>query len=315
MKRWLVWSIAVLIVVVGIEFRPTTDAQAADAVTGFNLVAADSGDYLGSLGTGSVLDLSTLQPFSVQAVTEPQEVGSVRFGLGSTANYFTDHGHPYMIQGKSSGKINPWSPPLGVFSIRATPQSVLKKGKGGEGQPLAITIIVIPGDGRVTPTTIPPTMIPPTATTAQVATGVAVATATAQREATRQAEQQTATAVEADDECRLSFALSYEDEDSKLGHLIGEAIFLIDDDGSINGGTFTTEDDDLYALVGQVDGRHFALQLISAQERGPTKGDRYFLSGIAARTARDCRGAIFGSWVGPDLLGGSWTGSVPESRR
>jgi large repetitive protein len=78
------------------------------------------------------LSLSSLptRNLNVRANTSPATVGSVVFALtGAQSENRTETNAPYSLFGDNSGDYNPWTPPLGSYTLKATPFT----GSGGTG--------------------------------------------------------------------------------------------------------------------------------------------------------------------------------------
>jgi len=126
---------------------------AADSVTSFTLINADTDADIGTLNHGDTLNLAALPTsnLNVRANTDPATVGSVRFSLDGNANYRTENTAPYALEGDSSGNYNPWTPSLGSHTLTATPYS--DSGAGGTaGTALTINFSVVDNPGNLPPT-------------------------------------------------------------------------------------------------------------------------------------------------------------------
>jgi hypothetical protein len=102
------------------------------AIVSFTLINADSDQDIGPLSDGTTLNLATLptHDLNVRANTSPATVGSVVFMLtGAQTNDRTESGAPYSLFGDVSGNYNAWTPPVGSYTLHATPFS----GSGGTG--------------------------------------------------------------------------------------------------------------------------------------------------------------------------------------
>jgi len=99
----------------------TTDTRAADGVTGFTLVNADTDSDIGPLNDGDTINLTVVgTSLSIRADVSGS-VSSVRFGLDGNPNYRTENVAPYALAGDSSGDYHPWTPSLGSHTVVATP--------------------------------------------------------------------------------------------------------------------------------------------------------------------------------------------------
>ncbi len=121
-----------------------TAVRAAQAVTSFTLVNADSDADIGPLNDGDTLNLATLptRNLNVRANTSPATVGSVRFGLDGIPNYKTENVAPYALAGDNGGNYNPWTPAVGQHTLTATPYT--EGGAGGTaGTALTVGFTVV----------------------------------------------------------------------------------------------------------------------------------------------------------------------------
>ncbi len=130
-------------------------APASQAVSTFTLVNADTDFDIQPLTAGSVLNLSTLptRNLNIRANTSPAAVGSVVFALsGAASRTGTESVLPYALFSDSNGDYAPWTPPLGSYTLLATPYTG-GGGSGTAGTPLSINFTVIdPGAGTPTST-------------------------------------------------------------------------------------------------------------------------------------------------------------------
>jgi len=108
------------------------------------LINADSDQPIGPLNNGATISLSA-QPtrnLNVRANTSPATVGSVVFVLtGAQSHNQTETNAPYSLFGDVSGNYNPWTPPLGGYTLKATPFSA-SGGSGTAGTSLTISFTV-----------------------------------------------------------------------------------------------------------------------------------------------------------------------------
>ncbi|TGE17331.1 InlB B-repeat-containing protein [Hymenobacter elongatus] len=115
------------------------------AVSSFTLVNADTDQDIQPLPDGFTLDLATLptRNLNIRATTSPGSVGSVVFALsGAQVKNQTESVAPYALFSDSNSDYNPWTPPVGNYSLTATPFS--GAGGGGiTGTPLTISFIVV----------------------------------------------------------------------------------------------------------------------------------------------------------------------------
>ncbi|GAA3970285.1 beta strand repeat-containing protein [Hymenobacter antarcticus] len=108
-------------------------STAPPQVTGFTLVNADNEQDIQVLTSGATLNLATLptRNLNVRANTNPATVGSVAFALsGPQPQTQTDAVAPYALLPDVAGNYPAWTPPVGSYSLTATPYT----GSGGSGQ-------------------------------------------------------------------------------------------------------------------------------------------------------------------------------------
>ena len=96
---------------------------AQQSVTSFSLIDADADTTIRPLIDNDTLHLGLLptKNLSVEAHTNPNPVGSVRFAYDGIGNYQTESVVPYAIAGDNSGDFNPWTPTVGDHVLTATP--------------------------------------------------------------------------------------------------------------------------------------------------------------------------------------------------
>ncbi|MDQ3459175.1 MAG: GDSL-type esterase/lipase family protein [Deinococcota bacterium] len=104
-------------------------AGLASRVVSFSLIDAETGQPLAGydpLKDAAVLDLAALptRKLTIRANTDPQTVGSVRFGLNGA--YKTANVAPYLlagerVAGERVGDRQPWTPAVGDYRLTATP--------------------------------------------------------------------------------------------------------------------------------------------------------------------------------------------------
>ncbi|TGE24819.1 PKD domain-containing protein [Hymenobacter aquaticus] len=100
--------------------------------TTFTLVDADSNEDIQAVVNGAVLNLATLptRNLNIRANVNAATTGSVVFALsGTQTQNQTDSGFPYALFGDVSGIYNAWTPPVGNYTLMATPYS----GANGSG--------------------------------------------------------------------------------------------------------------------------------------------------------------------------------------
>ncbi|GAB2851675.1 InlB B-repeat-containing protein [Hymenobacter ruber] len=139
-------------------------ATTGPQVVSFTLINATNGTDIQTIAAGATLNLATLPSTSlnVRANTSPATVGSVVLALsGAATQNQTESNAPYALFGDNGvGTYNPWTPPVGSYTLLATPYSAASGG-GTAGTPLSISFSVTNGG---TPTTY-------TLTTATVGSG------------------------------------------------------------------------------------------------------------------------------------------------
>jgi hypothetical protein len=118
--------------------------QAPPKLIGFNLINADTDQIIDKLIPGQVLNLATLpsRNFTIQAVTAPDEIGSVIFALDGNSKYALENSLPYSISGDKNGDYAPLSIGLGSHSLSATPYSE-SRGEGIKGDSLSVNFSII----------------------------------------------------------------------------------------------------------------------------------------------------------------------------
>ena len=130
-------------------------AAAADLI-GYTLVNADTDLDIQPLTNGAVLDLATLptRNLNIRANTNPATVGSVVFNLsGAQARTATENFVPYALFSDYQGDYFPWTPPLGNYTLTATPFDGTN-GTGAAGTPLTLNFSVISSGGAISSFTL-----------------------------------------------------------------------------------------------------------------------------------------------------------------
>ena len=123
----------------------TFTATSTPQVTSYTLVSADSNADIQTLTAGITLNLATLptRNLNVRANTSPGTVGSVIFALsGAQIQNQTESVVPYALFSDNGGAYNPWTPPVGSYSLTATPYTAAGGG-GTAGTPLTLAFSVI----------------------------------------------------------------------------------------------------------------------------------------------------------------------------
>ncbi|GAA3964913.1 InlB B-repeat-containing protein [Hymenobacter antarcticus] len=125
------------------EVRLNPDCNA----TSFTLVDADAliDIDIQPLVDGAILNLATLptRNLNIRANANPATTGSVVFALsGAQTQNQTESVVPYALFSDVNGDYNPWTPPVGNYTLLATPYSGAG-GTGSPGVPLSISFSVI----------------------------------------------------------------------------------------------------------------------------------------------------------------------------
>ncbi|SHJ59555.1 Por secretion system C-terminal sorting domain-containing protein [Hymenobacter daecheongensis DSM 21074] len=118
---------------------------APQAVASYTLVNADMNTDIQPLTDGAVINLATLatRNVNVRANTDPATVGSVVFSLsGTQTQNITESVFPYALFSDFLGSYFVWTPPVGSYTLTATPYSA-SGGTGTAGTPLTISFTVI----------------------------------------------------------------------------------------------------------------------------------------------------------------------------
>lgn len=130
----------------------SSSAIAQQAVESFTLINADTDLPIAAfdpLLDGAEIDLALLPTnnLNIRANTSPAVVGSVQFDLDGSINYQTESVAPYALEGDSNGDYNPWTPPLGLRTLTATPFTG-SGGGGTAGDALTINFSVVNDPGK-----------------------------------------------------------------------------------------------------------------------------------------------------------------------
>ncbi|MGY3089348.1 putative repeat protein (TIGR02543 family) [Hymenobacter sp. UYAg731] len=102
--------------------------------TSFTLVDADADVDILALTNGAILNLATLptRNLNIRANANPATTGSVVMALsGAQTQNQTESVAPYALFSDVGGNYSPWTPPVGNYTLLATPYS----GSGGTGTP------------------------------------------------------------------------------------------------------------------------------------------------------------------------------------
>ena len=122
-----------------------SQASAVAAVTSFTLINTRKDEEVRELHDGDTIDITALPSLNlnIRANTTPDSVGSVRFELsGPQARTHTESFAPYALFANNEKDYYPWTPPVGHYTLSATPYT-LAKGKGEKGKALTIQFTVI----------------------------------------------------------------------------------------------------------------------------------------------------------------------------
>ncbi|QNF35502.1 Ig-like domain-containing protein [Adhaeribacter swui] len=125
-------------------YNPLTFDEQAQVIS-FNLINANSDQPILNLTDGAVLNLATLptRKLNIQAVTNPENVGSVVLQLSGRVNRKKkENAAPYALYSENKGNYLAWTPPVGNYTLIATPYSG-SNGTGISGTPLSINFSVI----------------------------------------------------------------------------------------------------------------------------------------------------------------------------
>jgi hypothetical protein len=122
-------------------FNPFIDIPVALVVTGgvkeFYLIDAKTDKIIQPLENGDIINLAVNKlPLNIQAVTDPEEVGSVVFKLNGKV-FRVESQAPYALNGDLDGDFLPWHPKVGKYKLEAIPYSK-PNGKGVKGEPLMV---------------------------------------------------------------------------------------------------------------------------------------------------------------------------------
>ena len=143
----------------------TPTPPAGQSVSSFTLINADIDQPIAGfdpIPVNATINLSSLptKNLNIRANTNPQIVGSVRFGFDSNSNFGTENNPPYALASDNGGDYFPWTPSAGSHTLTATPYTS-QNAAGTAGTPLSLAFTVT-DSGTPTPT---PTSTPiPTAT-------------------------------------------------------------------------------------------------------------------------------------------------------
>ena len=113
------------------------------SVLSFTLIDAVTGEELGPVNNGDLIDLSKLptDKINIRANTNPPEVGSVQFSLNRNVNFQIENSSPYAMAGDIGTDYNAWTPLPGSHQLVAKPFTS-RNGTGAQGKALLITFFV-----------------------------------------------------------------------------------------------------------------------------------------------------------------------------
>ncbi len=140
MKKTLCYFCSVLVLLV-------SALHAQQTITKLRVINADTNQPLAGFDpfvSGSVLDLDSLptRNINIEAITNPDPVGSVLFSYDGNANFTTETVKPYAFFGDTQGTFNAWTPEPGSHNITATPFTA-GGASGAAGTPLSIDFTVL----------------------------------------------------------------------------------------------------------------------------------------------------------------------------
>lgn len=117
----------------------------APAVTGIELLNADTDVPVSTLTDGDTIDLSQTGPHLALQALANGSTGSVVFALsGEQSANATESNAPFALFGDAAGDFNSWEPALGAYSLTATAWSG-SSGSGTPGPGVSISFTVVDG--------------------------------------------------------------------------------------------------------------------------------------------------------------------------
>ncbi len=122
--------------------------QGQQTISKLRIINADTNQPLAGYDpfvSGAVLDLQTLptRNLNIEAITNPDPVGSVRFSYDATADFKTETVKPYAFFGDNgNGSFHAWTPLAGTHTVVATPYTG-GGASGIAGTPLSINFTVL----------------------------------------------------------------------------------------------------------------------------------------------------------------------------
>ena len=162
MKVKLYFSLLLVALAWGAPLLPATVAgtgttvAAADIVVSYTLVNADTDTDILTMTPGIALNLATLptRNLNIRANTNPATVGSVVFNLtGTVTRTHTENVVPYALFSDLAGDYDAWVPPVGSYTLVATPYDATN-GAGTAGTALLLNFTVINTIGSVSSFTL-----------------------------------------------------------------------------------------------------------------------------------------------------------------
>lgn len=121
-----------------------TVINSVGSVASYTLVNADTDLDIGPLTPGMVMDLALLptRHLNIRANVAPATIASVVFSLsGTSSQSATENVVPYALFSDVSGDYFAWTPPVGPYSLTATPFAQAN-GSGAAGTPLTLAFQV-----------------------------------------------------------------------------------------------------------------------------------------------------------------------------
>ncbi|CAN5628409.1 hypothetical protein BH23BAC1_BH23BAC1_31020 [soil metagenome] len=111
----------------------------------FTLINASTNEELFEIKDGSVINLTEIRTkhINIRAYTKPVETGSVVFRLRGAKNLnHIENVEPYALYLNDRLNFFKWKPPIGEYTLKATPYSQ-PRGKGEEGISYSISFTII----------------------------------------------------------------------------------------------------------------------------------------------------------------------------
>ncbi|WP_020529366.1 T9SS type A sorting domain-containing protein [Flexithrix dorotheae] len=141
-KRWI--GSAFMTLIMAFFFSPVF-AQTT-SIIGFTLVNAETNEDLMPLMDGDELVLSMLPTkyLNIRAEIDGEVPGSVVFQLNETDPFRIENVVPFALAGDNEGDYHPFTPPVGMHTVTATPFSE-SAGKGDTGKSMTISFKVVSG--------------------------------------------------------------------------------------------------------------------------------------------------------------------------